>query len=267
MPHARSFSFRLRLLLEAVEMLHHHSAGPFPQRVLAACQHLFPETWNGFELWDKTDGTHTGAINVPYDQKDLAERFRLLGELVPTQSPLYPPMLAGETDPMRMSDFVTHRQLSRTDFYQLGLKPVGIRHQVGIPVLTPTHVGGITFNKGGSKDFTDEDVELIRLLSRHIALAHEADRIMAAAQATQPQVAAADHQPLREEGLTRRESEVFLWMCQGKTDKEIAIILNNSHRTISQHVGSILRKLGVETRLAAVLSARRKGGAETESHP
>ncbi len=58
--------------------------------------------------------------------------------------------------------------------------------------------------------------------------------------------------PLRRLGLTRRESEVLWWISQGKRDREIALILGLSHRTIHCHVGSVLKKFGVETRTAAL---------------
>ena len=62
----------------------------------------------------------------------------------------------------------------------------------------------------------------------------------------------ADHLPLRRLGLSRRESEILHWMAEGKRDKEIAVILAISFRTVSQHVRSILNKLGVENRTSAV---------------
>ena len=66
---------------------------------------------------------------------------------------------------------------------------------------------------------------------------------------------AIDHTPLRRAGLSRREAEVLHWMSQGKRDKEIAIILGISYRTVTHHVSAILQKLGAETRTAAVAAA------------
>ena len=54
------------------------------------------------------------------------------------------------------------------------------------------------------------------------------------------------------EALSKAEAGVFHWMCQGKRDKEIAIILGRSHRTVEKHVQAILAKAGAETRTAAV---------------
>ncbi len=52
-------------------------------------------------------------------------------------------------------------------------------------------------------------------------------------------------------GLTERETEVLLWIAQGKTNKDIAAILHCSHRTINKHLEQIFGKLGVENRTAA----------------
>src|SRR5215469_1093843 len=56
-------------------------------------------------------------------------------------------------------------------------------------------------------------------------------------------------------GLTPRVAETLLWLAQGKTNSEIAIILGNSESTVKKHVLEIFERLGVETRTAASLRA------------
>ncbi len=51
--------------------------------------------------------------------------------------------------------------------------------------------------------------------------------------------------------LTPRESEVLVWISRGKTNQEIAIILDFSPRTVNKHLEQIYRKLGVENRTTA----------------
>jgi DNA-binding CsgD family transcriptional regulator len=53
--------------------------------------------------------------------------------------------------------------------------------------------------------------------------------------------------------LTRREREVHYWLCQGKSNEEIARILVVSPHTIKNHIDHIFQKLGVENRYAAAL--------------
>jgi len=55
--------------------------------------------------------------------------------------------------------------------------------------------------------------------------------------------------------LTEREAEVLLWIVHGKTNKEIALILEMSPRTVNKHLEQIFRKLSVENRTAAAFVA------------
>ncbi len=52
-------------------------------------------------------------------------------------------------------------------------------------------------------------------------------------------------------GVTRREAEVLLWLSQGKTNREIAQILDISPRTVNKHLEVIFRKLEVDNRTSA----------------
>jgi DNA-binding CsgD family transcriptional regulator len=54
-------------------------------------------------------------------------------------------------------------------------------------------------------------------------------------------------------GLTRRESEVFRWIVEGKTDQEIGTILGMSEHTAHKHAQNILRKLDVSSRATVLL--------------
>lgn len=51
--------------------------------------------------------------------------------------------------------------------------------------------------------------------------------------------------------ITDRESEVLHWIANGKTNREIAEILEMSPRTVNKHLEQIFPKLGVENRTAA----------------
>ena len=55
--------------------------------------------------------------------------------------------------------------------------------------------------------------------------------------------------------LSAREGEVLAWLANGKSNKDIATILNLSPRTVTKHVEQIFVKLGVENRTAAAAIA------------
>lgn len=60
-------------------------------------------------------------------------------------------------------------------------------------------------------------------------------------------------------GLTPREAEVIAWVAQGKTNREVGIILEISTRTVQKHLERVFDKLGVETRTAAILKVWQVG--------
>lgn len=59
--------------------------------------------------------------------------------------------------------------------------------------------------------------------------------------------------------LTARQLEVLALLCEGLPNKLICRRLNISAGTVKAHISSILRELGVGSRLQAVVWARRRG--------
>lgn len=89
----------------------------------------------------------------------------------------------------------------------------------------------------------DELLEAIRSrLARHGELARR-----------QPDFS--DISPLIALGLTPKEAVVLLWVAQGKTNAETALILGITEGTVKKHLEHIFEKLGVEKRGAASLIA------------
>lgn len=59
--------------------------------------------------------------------------------------------------------------------------------------------------------------------------------------------------------LTPREEQVLYYCALAKTSWEIATILGCKASTVNYHIGNILRKLSVCSRVAAVITALRCG--------
>lgn len=59
--------------------------------------------------------------------------------------------------------------------------------------------------------------------------------------------------------LSPRELQVLELVAAGRTNKEIALLLDISNQTVKNHVSSILRKLAVNDRTQAVVYAMRRG--------
>lgn len=59
--------------------------------------------------------------------------------------------------------------------------------------------------------------------------------------------------------LSPRQTECLFWVQQGKSSRDIGTILGVSHRMVERHVFRACQKLGVRTRLQAVIRARSLG--------
>jgi DNA-binding NarL/FixJ family response regulator len=64
----------------------------------------------------------------------------------------------------------------------------------------------------------------------------------------------------RKLAVTEREAEVLLWIARGKSNRDIAEILDLSPRTVNKHLEQIYAKLGVENRASAAALAVRTIG-------
>ena len=53
--------------------------------------------------------------------------------------------------------------------------------------------------------------------------------------------------------LTKREREIFELLIQDQSTKAIADILGISEKTVRNHISNVIIKLGVESRIQAVL--------------
>jgi len=89
-------------------------------------------------------------------------------------------------------------------------------------------------------------------------------RTLAGEEAAGPEHYPQDLQRAALERLTPREREVLQALAEGLTTDEVAARFSISPRTVNSHVGNILMKLGVHSKLAAVLLAVRHGAVRLD---
>jgi DNA-binding NarL/FixJ family response regulator len=102
----------------------------------------------------------------------------------------------------------------------------------------------------GADDYLTKPVTADDLLA---AVGARLDRENARPNGFSPDFSSAD--PLQKLGLTPREAEVLLWVAQGKSNPEIAVIVGAAENTIKVHLAHIFEKLGADHRHAAMFIA------------
>ncbi|HEV8544030.1 MAG TPA: LuxR C-terminal-related transcriptional regulator [Verrucomicrobiae bacterium] len=168
-----------------------------------------------------------------------------------------------DPSPLRLSDFISQRQLDEAPHLREALKPVNCRYLLIAATMSRrgTLLGGLNYLRE-RRDFSERDRTMLGLLRPHAIAARENAEFVSAIIASGPVRNAQDPAQCAEE-LTEREKEVGQWLALGKTNGEIGVILNASPRTIDKHVERILAKLAVENRTTAALLLRplASGGA------
>jgi NarL family two-component system response regulator LiaR len=113
----------------------------------------------------------------------------------------------------------------------------------------------------------DELLETIHAVSKgrivlHARVAREVIQTFSEASAA---IHSVGHDAVAPSGLSQRELEVLRLVAQGKTNKEIALTLTLSVRTVQNHLANIFRKLELNDRISAALYAINEGIAKADS--
>ena len=158
----------------------------------------------------------------------------------------------GDLGAFKIHDFLTPRELRRTQFYSDFLSPInpgGFLMSVCLPAPPGTTR---TFNfERGFNDFGERERALLELLQPHLLQFRRAAEVRRRARLT---LAAAP-----EGALTERETDVLARVAEGMRNREIAEALWIAPGTVRKHLDNIYAKLGARTRTAAVRLAQERG--------
>ena len=153
----------------------------------------------------------------------------------------------------KISDLLSTRDFQRTAVYNEYYRKIGITSAIAVPLyVDDTLLVSFVLNRARS-DFSERERELLDLLRAPLAALYRGAVALqrARAVATPGTSAAAALPP-----LTPREHKVLEWVAAGKTNRQVAQILDASPRTVQKHLEHVFDKLGVETRTAAVMRWR-----------
>lgn len=155
----------------------------------------------------------------------------------------------------KISDLMSTRDFHRTGLYNEYYRRIGISSAIAVPLYVDRRLlVSFVLNRIG-RDFSDRDRDLLDLLRTPLAALYRG------ALASRGVCAAVNGSMPALPPLTPREREVLAWVAAGKTNRQIAQVLSTSPRTVQKHLEHIFDKLGVETRVAAVMRWRRFASA------
>ncbi len=144
----------------------------------------------------------------------------------------------------RISDCADGALFRRGELFSDYYRRIGIDHVVAVPVVASSGlVMSYVLNRRG-RDFDDRECALLDAMRPALANLYRFASWTAAP--PQPEVAAGAR-------LTPREEEVLRWVAAGKSDKQVAIALGSSVRTVHKHLENAYAKLGVSNRTAAAM--------------
>jgi DNA-binding CsgD family transcriptional regulator len=182
-------------------------------------------------------GRETPFVNTPREVVHAVSTFC-------REYPLSMLKRRSETRALKISDFMSSRELHWLDYYNHALRPLGIEHQMRFWLSAPSGVARYFYigRRRTDGDFTERDRELLELLRPFLDTLRE-------------RFDAPVFHEANGNGLTDREAEILAWVARGKTNQEIAALLVVSHHTVRKHLEHVFKKLRVHTRAAAVARA------------
>jgi DNA-binding CsgD family transcriptional regulator len=212
---------------------------PFAEGVVEALARLVPGEIVGYNERELVSHRLLTAREAP-----LVDAPGEVAEAVSTFCGEYPLSMLkrrSETRALKISDFVSARELHRLDYYNLALRPLGIEHQMRLWLSAPPGVARYFYvsRRQPDGDFTEGDRDLFELLRPFLDTLRERFDGHAAHETNGS-------------GLTDREAEILAWVARGKTNREIAGLLVVSPHTVRKHLEHAFKKLRVHTRAAAV---------------
>lgn len=217
-----------------------NSPESFAERVVEALARLVPGEIVGYNEYEPAGLRLVCETPVVDSPPEVVEGKQIFC----SEYPLSNLTRHSETRALKISDFVSCRELHRLDYYNHVLRPLGIEHQMRFWLSAPRGVARSFYvsRRRADGDFTERDRDLFELVRPFLdALRERFDAHLA-------------HDG-NGSGLTDREAEILAWVARGKTNQEIAALLVVSPHTVRKHLENAFKKLRVHTRTAAVARA------------
>ena len=232
---------------EAVLLVHRtRSAEEFSSHLLGAMRKMLSADicvvdWYGFQ------GLDVRTVYDPMDAVPAAVNASLHAHA--HQNPVYE-QCRGSVG--AISDFLSRKQWHLTDLYAQGFSQVDQEDGLVLDMSLRKDCRLSLIGSRGKRGFTANERGLLALLEPHVREVFSRLQVQQRLARSLGEDASLEDVP-----LSMREREVLRWLAEGKTNAEIAFLLEISPGTVKKHLENIYAKLGVENRHAAALVAVR----------
>jgi DNA-binding CsgD family transcriptional regulator len=236
----------LRALIAGLDELYSPvTSEDYPARVIGVVLNMLAA--------DSCSYNHIGASGVlawrvkPGDVADFPDGERLFRQHMHQHPILASHRETGEGAARRISDFLSDRQFRSLGLHREFYRPRGVNYQLAVGVPAPGHgVIGIAVNRQ-SRDFSDDETELLDLLRPHIQQAAAVSHLLNRQRDGHQEGGAV---------LTPRQESIVELLAAGHSDRVIGRALGISTRTVHAHLRNIYRALDVTSRTQALARLR-----------
>jgi len=226
--------------------------GNFPERTFSFLDQLVPSEMIAFGSMDEETKQLEIGFNKTVPSWD--EAMESFGQVMGNYDLFnWNPEVNGGK-PFCRSDYFSDRQFRNLDVYHDVYRVLGIDNHCAVYV--PSGPGEISFygiERSGGPDFSSEERTLLEIAQTHLGNAR--DLVLTRSRMGEDHEASPELLTLS--GLTIREADVLFWISEGKSNDEIALLLNLQLYTVKGYVKTIFQKIGAPNRLAAALWALR----------
>lgn len=160
-----------RLLRFVAEAESFGDADPFAGEFLTQLGRLVPADWIGYYECYGCPGDRGGLhFNRPGDEQFFSGvDWNAINRVRGVEDPVLGHMSQGRFDAVKASDFLTRRELHRTQLYGLALKPYGLDDMLGmrLRIPPPSRPKQFSLDRGG-RDFSARDCAVLDFLNPHL---------------------------------------------------------------------------------------------------
>jgi DNA-binding CsgD family transcriptional regulator len=145
---------------------------PFTEELLVELGRLVHADWVTYCELDRVRRRHLLSVRRPDEYENDEDDFDpLFWDFVCEVHPVCVRHQAGVFNALKLSDFLSSRELRDTPLYDVWFRPWGIEHELDVAIPSPHwHTKTFLFDRSGeSRDFTERDRLILDLLQPHLA--------------------------------------------------------------------------------------------------